>query len=201
MNRTGLASPPHHVALSYLEELAHRLLFVPGDAVKDAIEILLEARACNQRIYVIGNGGSAAIATHFVCDLVKATSIPGSQPFRAYALTDNSPLLTAWANDTTYEQVFAQQITAQVDPGDVVVAISSSGSSPNIVAGLRTALEQGARTIAFVGFDGGVARDLAEVTIHVRCDDYGQVEDIHAALGHAITNAVRHSLTGAEHSL
>jgi D-sedoheptulose 7-phosphate isomerase len=99
--------------------------------------------------------------------------------------------MTAWANDTMFENVFAGQIMALADPGDVVVAISASGNSPNIVAGLNAARQRGARTIALVGFDGGAASQLADVTVHIRSHDYGLVEDVHSALGHAITAAIR----------
>jgi phosphoheptose isomerase len=110
---------------------------------------------------------------------------------RTYTLTDNAALVTAWANDTKYDNVFAEQISALVDPGDVVVAISVIGNSPNVVAGLAAATQRGAHTIALVGCNGGAAGQLADVTVHIASDDYGLVEDVHAALGHAMTAAIR----------
>jgi D-sedoheptulose 7-phosphate isomerase len=142
----------------------------------------------------MGNGGSAATASHFACDLVKTAQVPGLTPLRVFALTDNTPLLTAWANDSSYEDAFAAQITALVEPGDLVIGISASGNSPNIVAGLTAASAMGARTIGLLGFDGGASYNLVEIPIHVPCNHYGLVEDTHMAVGHAITAAVRRVL-------
>ena len=110
------------------------------------------------------------------------------------ALTANTPLLTAWANDSAYEQSFAEQVRALAEPGDIVIAISASGNSPNIVAGLMAASASGAQTVAFLGFDGGASRNLVDVPVHIPCQNYGLVEDAHSAIGHAITAAVRHAL-------
>ena len=185
------------VVSSHLESLCRLLTQLPVDRIDAAISLLLDARKAARRVYVMGNGGSASTAAHFACDLQKTTAIPGQAPLRAYALTDNAALLTAWANDTTYENVFSGQITALVEPGDVVVAISASGNSPNIVAGLAAAAHQGARTIALVGFDGGAASQLADVTVHIACHDYGLVEDVHSALGHAMTAAIRQAVAAS----
>ena len=179
---------------AHLDHLRDLLLQVPLDRLEAALGVLLDARANARRVYVMGNGGSASTASHFVCDLQKTATIPGQAPLRAYALTDNTALVTAWANDTRYENVFAEQIGVLVDPGDVVVAISVSGNSPNIVAGLEAATRQGARTIALVGCDGGVAGQLADVTVHIDSNDYGLVEDVHSALGHAMTAAIRQAV-------
>ncbi|MCC6176227.1 MAG: SIS domain-containing protein [Chloroflexi bacterium] len=179
---------------SYLERLRCLLSQVPSDRLTAAVDLLLEARQRARRVYVMGNGGSASTAAHFVCDFQKTATIPGQVPLRAYALTDNTALVTAWANDSTYENIFAGQIAALVEPGDVVVAISASGNSPNIIAGLTAATLKGARTIALVGFDGGTAGQIADVTIHIPCHDYGLVEDVHSALGHAMTTAIRQAV-------
>lgn len=175
---------------SHLENLRSLLTQVPIDRLEEAVGLLLAARATGRRVYVMGNGGSASTAAHFVCDLQKTATLPDQAPIRAQALTDNTALMTAWANDATYEHVFAGQILALAEPGDIVVAISASGNSPNIVAGLTAAAQRGARTIALVGFDGGAVGRLAEVTVHIPCHDYGLVEDVHAALGHAMTAAI-----------
>lgn len=181
-------------ALEYLAELERVLPLVPGDALRRAIGLLLEARASGHRVYIIGNGGSAATASHLVCDLVKTAHVPGFAPLRAFALADGTPLLTAWANDRAYDRVFAEQVAAVVEPGDVIIAISASGNSPNIVAGLMTASALGAHTIGLLGFDGGAALDVVDVAIHIPCNDYGLVEDTHAAIGHAMTAAIRQTL-------
>src|SRR5919202_788797 len=127
------------------------------DKVTEVIDLLLEAHAGRHRVYVMGNGGSAATASHFVCDLSKTARVEGQAPLRAIALGDNGALLTAWANDTAYDRVFSEQIVCLVEPGDVVLAISASGNYRNILAGLQAARAQGVQTVALVGFDGGVA--------------------------------------------
>lgn len=182
------------MATAYLAELAEVLRRVPEDALGRAIDILLEARERGQRVYVFGNGGSAATASHFVCDLVKSAEVRGFRPFRAFALTDSVPQMTAWANDVAYTQTFARMLEGHIEPGDVAIAISASGNSPNILAGLEMAASLGAHTIALLGFDGGAALRLAEVAVHVPCADYGQAEDTHSAIGHALTAAIRRTL-------
>jgi D-sedoheptulose 7-phosphate isomerase len=188
----GLTLADSQSAVSaHLDRLRDLLSQVPVDRLEAAVGLLLDARATARRVYVMGNGGSASTATHLVCDLQKTAMIPGQAPLRTYTLTDNTALVTAWANDTKYDNVFAEQISALVDPGDVVVAISVSGNSPNVVAGLAAATQRGAHTIALVGCDGGAASQLADVTVHIASDDYGLVEDVHAAIGHAMTAAIR----------
>lgn len=182
---------PRTAATDYLAKLARVVELVDAEHLDRAIEYILQARRTGHRIYVMGNGGSAATASHFVCDIVKTALVPGLAPVRAFALADNASLVTAWANDHAYDRIFAEQINALVDADDVVIGITASGKSPNIVAGFHAAIARDARTIALVGFDGGVVRDLVEVAIHVPSHDYGLVEDTHAAIGHAITAAVR----------
>lgn len=183
---------------AHFERLRDLLSRVPVERLDGAIGLLLEAQRTSRRVYVMGNGGSASTAAHFVCDLQKTATVPGHAPLRAYALTDNAALVTAWANDTSYELIFAEQIKALTDPGDVVIAISVSGRSPNIVAGLTAAAQRGVRTVALVGSDGGTAGRLADVTVHIPCDDYGLVEDIHSALGHAIAAALRQAVLASD---
>jgi D-sedoheptulose 7-phosphate isomerase len=182
------------VAIDYLSNLSRVLDDVPGEALGQAIGLLLETHAAGKRVYVIGNGGSSATASHFVCDLAKTAHVAPFPPFKAFALTDNTPLLTAWANDSSYQDVFAEQIRGLVEPGDLVIAISASGNSPNILAGLAAAAEQRAFTVGLLGFDGGAALDLVDVAVHVRVSDYGLVEDTHSALTHAIAKSVRTAL-------
>ncbi len=182
------------VATDFFTDLARVLALVPRDAVERTVELLLETRASGHRVYIIGNGGSAATASHFVCDLVKAARVPGVDSLRAFALTDNIPLFTAWANDSAYDRAFAEQVSALVDPGDVVIGVSASGNSPNVVAGLDAAAARGARTVGILGFDGGSARSRVDVAVHVSCNDYGLVEATHLAICHAITAAIKKAL-------
>jgi D-sedoheptulose 7-phosphate isomerase len=182
------------VATDYLADLSEVLHRVPRAALARAVEDILGARASGRRVYVFGNGGSAATASHFVCDLVKTAQIPGFAPLRAFALTDNVPLMTAWANDLDYAEAFSRMLEGFVEPGDVVIGISASGNSPNVISGLRMANSLGACTVALLGFDGGESLRIARIPIHVPCRHYGLAEDSHSAIGHAITAAIRKSL-------
>lgn len=181
-------------AVDYLSSLRDTLALVPSQALGQAVSCVLAARELGQRVYVFGNGGSAATASHLVCDLVKTAAVPGFRPLRAFSLTDNTPLMTAIANDCDYDQTFSRLVEAFVEPHDVIIAISASGNSPNVVRGLVTARDIGATTIALLGFDGGEAQRHADVALHVPCGHYGLAEDTHAAIGHAITAAVRIAL-------
>jgi D-sedoheptulose 7-phosphate isomerase len=181
-------------ALDYLADLSSVLHRVPREPLTHAIAVLLEARAHGRRIYVFGNGGSAATASHFVCDLAKTARIPGYAPFRAFALTDSIPSMTAWANDNAFAETFPRMLEAYLEPDDVVIGISASGNSPNVVDGLHLANRLGARTIALLGFDGGKAMQTAEIAVHVPCGHYGLAEDAHSAICHAMTDAIRRTL-------
>jgi D-sedoheptulose 7-phosphate isomerase len=158
----------------------------------------LEAYRQDRLVAVIGNGGSAATASHIVCDLGKtilgSDVEPACRRFRVMAMTDNTPLLTAWANDVDYDSVFAEQVRCWVRPGDLVIAISGSGNSVNICRALQTSREIGATTIGFLGFDGGKAKDLVDVCVHVCSRNYGFVEDIHAIFGHMVTAYIKGEL-------
>lgn len=179
------------LSADYLAQLASALLDVPFEKIEKAVDVLIEARALGRRVYVMGNGGSAATASHFANDLAKTARVEGFAPIRAFALTDNVPVFTAWANDASYEHVFAEQVAGLVDPGDVVIGITASGNSPNILAGLRAAADRGATTIGLVGFAGGIAKGLVDVPIHVAVADYGIVEDAHLAVCHAVMTSIR----------
>jgi D-sedoheptulose 7-phosphate isomerase len=185
--RNGSTRPAASVSGDYLRSLARLIDQVPPDAVAGVVACLADARKCGARVYVLGNGGSAATASHLVCDLTKATN----PPLRAHSLADNLPLFSAFANDTSYADAFAHQVSTYVERGDVVIAISASGNSPNVVEALQAASSIGAKTIALVGFGGGEARALADVEVHVPSHDYGLVEDVHSAIGHAVCQALR----------
>jgi D-sedoheptulose 7-phosphate isomerase len=161
------------------------------DDITAVVDALSAAYARNARVFIAGNGGSAALASHLACDLEKTTS--GTQPrlvrrrMRAVSLNDNVATLTAWANDEGYHVVFAEQLRGHADPGDLLIVISASGNSLNIVAALETAAELGMGTIALLGFDGGRALELADHALHVPVSDYGIVEGVHGVLTHVIT--------------
>ena len=175
----------------YWHDLGQVARAMPVGLLESAAEMLL---ACHRRggtVFVLGNGGSAATASHFVCDLAKGTRIDGLPAFRVLSLTDNVPLITAWANDTSYDRVFAEQLSALVRPGDVLVAISASGNSPNVLAATRVARQLGAATVAFTGQSGGRLARLAELTIRVPARAVEQVEDAHLAIAHSLCVALR----------
>ena len=163
---------------------------------------LLEAYNAGKTVFIAGNGGSAAIASHLACDLEKTVAGPpgrrATRRLRAVSLSDNMATLTAWANDEGYENVFSERLLAHADPGDVLLVISSSGNSPNILEALRVARELDMRTIAWVGFGGGRAMDLADCCVHVAIDDYGMAEGIHGVIGHLVTDLVVQGVRGAQ---
>jgi phosphoheptose isomerase len=142
-------------------------------------------------IWVAGNGGSAAISDHLVCDATKWTHVEGLPPVRSVSLASNVPMLTALANDLGYEDVFCRQLQYYLRPEDAVLLISSSGRSPNVVAACRYAKERGVPTIAFVGFDGGELRRIADHVLWVPVDNYGMAEDTHQSLMHCLTQYLR----------
>ena len=167
-------------------------------ALDRAAAILLDAYTRGAGVFACGNGGSAAIANHLQCDHVKGVRTATDLTPRVLSLSANIELITAIANDMTYEDVFTYQLQAQSGPGDVLIAVSSSGRSPNIVRALTWARDHDLRTIALTGFDGGGAKAVAEVTIHVDGTNYGIVEDLHQAIMHGLAQYIRQSRMTAD---
>ncbi len=178
----------------HINDVRTVLSAIPIDAIERAVGIILDAYDNGAHVYVVGNGGSATNATHFACDLSKATIVDGRARLRVTSLTDNVALLTAWANDTSYDRVFSEQLTNLLDPGDVVIAISASGNSPNVVSAVLAARLMRASTIGLVGFAGGRLLEAVDAAIHVPSNDYGVVEDCHSVIEHAITVSTRKAL-------
>lgn len=189
MNRLNLIG--HQILVQYMEQVRATIAGLDVEKMERIVEVLQEARIERRRIFVFGNGGSAATASHFACDLSKGAICSGQPRFRAIALTDCMPLLSAWANDASYGDIFAQQLENHVEPGDVVIGISGSGNSMNVVNALKLANLRGATTIAFAGFDGGKVKDIAHLCLIVRNNTMEQVEDVHLLLEHAITTCLR----------
>ena len=148
----------------------------------------------DRTIYTCGNGGSASTASHLAQDLSKGTLTPGQLRIRTFCLCDSIPSLTAWANDDCYDYVFAQQLRGLGRPGDLLIAISGSGNSPNILEAVRAAHKLDMRTWGVTGFDGGQLLSLAHRCVHVPCQDMGQVEAAHGILFHWLIGAVRDGL-------
>ena len=183
---------------AYAEELSRATKSIDPAALEGAAAILAEAYLRGARMFSCGNGGSASIANHIQCDHVKGIRTATDLSPHVLSLSTNVELLTAIANDTCYENIFVYQLQSQSVRGDVLVAVSSSGRSPNIVRALTWARDQGLRTIAVTGFDGGAARAVAEVSVHVDCKNYGIVEDLHQAIMHALAQYIRQSRMSAD---
>ncbi|MGH2587588.1 MAG: D-sedoheptulose-7-phosphate isomerase [Dehalococcoidia bacterium] len=187
---TRLAAPATRtVATAYLQTMKDLLRLIDVDAIERVVQRLREARERRTTIFVAGNGGSAATAAHFVNDLGKAAKRTGCTPIRAMSLSDNTPWLTALANDEGYDRAFAGQMENFAEPGDVLIVISASGNSPNLVRATELARAREMTAIGFLGFDGGVLKDMVDDRIWIPTERgaYGPVEDCHAILCHTIT--------------
>jgi D-sedoheptulose 7-phosphate isomerase len=178
----------------HIGEVRGALSRIPADGVHAIVEAILHAHARGGHVYVLGNGGSAATASHLACDLSKATATSRRRGLRVTALNDSAALLTAWANDTAYERVFAEPLRTLLDPGDVVIAISASGNSGNVLEAVAVARSLGAVTVALTGFGGGRLLGAVDLALVADSSDYGVVEDCHLVLQHAIIAATRAAL-------
>jgi D-sedoheptulose 7-phosphate isomerase len=175
----------------YLNEVRNVLQQLPRDQIAQIIEILRRARSAGKQVFLIGNGGSAGTASHLVNDLLKGTVAEGKPRMKAIALTDNVPVILAYANDCGYETIFAEQLDALADSGDVLVAFSGSGRSPNVIRALDLARQRGLTTVGFTGRDGGEMVERCDVCLVVPCACMEQIEDAHVVLTHLIASALR----------
>jgi phosphoheptose isomerase len=193
MSKRPPASTPGFIE-SYVGSFGSALRALEPSDIDTVVAVLLDAYERNARVFIAGNGGSASLASHFACDLEKTASGPRPRlvrrRLRALSLNDNMAAFSAWANDEGYRVVFAEQLRSHADPGDVLIVISASGNSPNIVAALEAAAEIGLQTVALVGFEGGRALELADHSLHVGVSDYGIVEGVHGVLTHVITSCL-----------
>jgi D-sedoheptulose 7-phosphate isomerase len=170
----------------YKSGLLEAIETIDLERVNQAIAILAEARDQYRRIFVCGNGGSASTASHFVCDMVKGASFNRDKRFRIMALTDSLPTITAYSNDVSYECVFVEQLKNFAESGDVLLAISGSGNSPNVLRAVEYANSVGCHTIALSGRDGGKLGPLSELNIQVSNPHMGRIEDGHMIVMHMI---------------
>ncbi|MGH3828890.1 MAG: HAD-IIIA family hydrolase [Pseudonocardiaceae bacterium] len=182
----------------YVAELSRAFGTLDLEHINRAAEILVEAYHRDAAVFACGNGGSASIANHLQCDHVKGVRNGTDLTTRVYSLSTNVELLSAIANDLGYERIFEYQLQSQARPGDVLVAVSSGGRSPNIVRALDWAGANGMQTIALTGFAGGPARRRATVSIHVDSTNYGIVEDTHQACMHLLAQYIRQSRMTAD---
>jgi D-sedoheptulose 7-phosphate isomerase len=196
----SMASIRRDFITGYLDELRHCLDTLPAADLARFLDCLERAYQDDRQVYIIGNGGSAATASHMACDLAKnvyPVSTAQVRRFRVTSLTDNVALITALANDCGYQRIFAEQLNNLLQKDDLVIAISASGNSPNILEAIALARERGARTAALLGFGGGRARDLVDVALVVDSGDYGHVEDLHLMLNHLVAAWMRQLLLAA----
>jgi D-sedoheptulose 7-phosphate isomerase len=176
----------HSFPSLYKADLLQAIDTIDLEKVGTAIDILTQARQEGRRIFVCGNGGSASTASHFACDMVKGASYRRDRRFRIMALTDSLPTITAYANDVGYECVFVEQLQNFAEPGDVVLAISGSGNSPNVLRAVEYANSIGCRTIALSGRDGGKLGPMAQLNIQASHPHMGRIEDVHTIVTHMI---------------
>ena len=173
-------------AASYIRENEKLLASLNPRHIASVITLMREARDSGNRIFAIGNGGSAGTASHFVNDMGKGASVGRETRFKVIPLTDNVEWMTALSNDLSYEDVFVEQMRNFAEPGDVLLAISGSGNSENVLRAVRFANGMGCHTVGFAGFGGGKLKDLARYCVVVASDHMGRVEDMHMVLQHII---------------
>jgi D-sedoheptulose 7-phosphate isomerase len=183
-------------SVKYLDEVAKTLEHMEKDLPFKAEEIvsaLVKARDSGKRVYICGNGGSASTASHMASDLNKGSNRKDARRFKAVALTDNVPAMLAWANDASYDDIFVEQLRNHLEKGDVVIGISGSGNSSNVLKALHYANDEGALTIGLTGFDGGKIAQVAKIFYVAPNHTMQQIEDIHLVIEHMLSIILRDS--------
>ena len=176
---------------SYISDLQEMVEAISRSHLQNVMVLLEEAYRQGHRIFIMGNGGSAATASHFALDLSKNTIVAAAPRVKAISLTDHVPLITAWSNDTAYEHIFAEQLANMIEPGDAVIGISASGNSLNIINALRLAKESQATTIGLLGANGGQIIRMVDAYVLAPGRNIEQEEDAHLILAHLITRQMR----------
>ncbi len=171
-------------AQAYVDKLCGVFKALPFADIARALEVLERAYQQNHQVFLAGNGGSSATASHMANDLMKGIVLPGKRGLRAISLSDNVPLMTAVANDIGYAEIFARPLAELGQSGDVLIVISASGNSPNVLRAIETAKQKGITTVGFLGMGGGKASKMVDVPVVVPADDYGPVEDAHMMFDH-----------------
>ena len=182
---------------TYIANLQAAIDALPMGKIKRIIDLILEAYKADKQVFVIGNGGSASTASHFACDLGKGTIVQGKRRLRIMSLTDNVAMMTAWANDLSYDDIFVEQLKNLLNREDLLIGISASGNSKNVLKAIEYANSMDCTTIGLTGFDGGKLAKLADESIIVDSYDYGPVEDIHLILDHIIRTWIYEELTNS----
>jgi len=180
---------------NYLKGLTRALARIDRAVFVAVVDTVKQAHAADKVVYICGNGGSAATASHMANDLLKAPAqATGCRPIRAIALTDCVPLMTALANDLDYSQIFARQLGALGREGDLLITISASGNSPNVLEAAQTARKMGMKVVGLTGFQGGKLKDLVDIHLNVPSTTIAIVEDAHLIIEHALVETLKVSL-------
>ncbi len=181
----------------YTESLSNCFKEVLQQNVEEIADIIFDAYKKGKQVFIMGNGGSASTASHFARDLSIGTAVAGKTRLKANSLTDNVALITALANDIDYGSIFLEQLVGHLSQGDVVIGISASGDSPNVLKAIEFARKEEAITIGLIGFGGGRLKELAHKCIILSSQDYGTVEDAHLCLAHIISYLVKEKIANA----
>lgn len=180
-----------NIIKNYVLELSNALHHIDIQVIDNAVNELWDAYQNDRQVFIFGNGGSASTASHMACDIGKGVVHEGKKRFRVQSLCDNVAVMTAWANDVSYETMFKDQLENLLNVQDIVIAISASGNSPNVIKAVEFAKSQGAIVIGMSGFSGGKLKELSDINIYFPVSDYGQVEDLHLMCEHIMTECIR----------
>jgi D-sedoheptulose 7-phosphate isomerase len=197
MKTTSIAAAPSVAAKDYILALQGVLARLDHAVVDRMVDVIWRGYEDGRTLFLFGNGGSAALASHIACDIGKGTIAGHRKRLKTIALTDNVALITAWANDKAYEEIFSEQLQSLAEKGDIALAISGSGNSPNVIRGLEAARRAGVQTLVLTGFEGGRAKPLADLCLVVPSDSMQHIEDAHLCATHAIFLAVRQRMMQA----
>ena len=185
----------HIILQTFLEDYSSEIIngfsSIDLNHFQQIAEVINQTIKKGNTIYCCGNGGSSAISDHFVCDFLKGASTDTNIQPIIHSFTSNTPTLTAVANDISYEEIFSFQLEKYAEANDILICISSSGQSPNIIKVIKAAKQIGVKTISFVGFKGGKAKEISDFCIHIESNNYGIVEDIHQSLMHMLAQYIR----------
>jgi D-sedoheptulose 7-phosphate isomerase len=186
---------------TYFDKVAETLKKLDQSILDNLVKVILDCRDRGNTIYIFGNGGSAATASHVAGDFLKGISYQLEKRFKVICLSDNIPGTSAISNDLTYDEVFIEPLKSYLNKNDVVIGISGSGNSVNVIKALQYAGTSGAITIAMVGFKGGKMKDIADLVVHVPVDDMEVAEDIHLIIFHAIKQNIIRQLKGENYTM
>ena len=184
---------------SYLRELKDLLDIFPHEQFEDVVECLMDAYEKHRMIFVMGNGGSGATASHFACDINKGTCLSLNKKFRVSCLNDNISAVLAYANDLSFEDIFVEQMKNFFRPGDIVIGISGSGNSANVLKAINYASENGGRTIGFCGYEGGKLGEMVELPLIIKSKDMQKIEDLHMIIVHMLMQALSKTISENGH--